>query len=124
MSRMLPGRRRLALVLFAMSCVAAAYVVANAARLELDPAIVSACEKFPVATTVHWDVSGLGLKSVQLEVNNVGSPRKLWQISGSRGTAKSGKWAHDGYTVSLVWRDFVLKKRTLATEPCLDEKRL
>jgi hypothetical protein len=111
-------------VLLAVSCVAAAaYAVASAARLELDPAIVSACEKFPVATTVHWDVSGLGLKSVRLEVNNVGSPRKLWQIRGSYGTAKSDKWAQDGYTVSLVWRDFVLKKRTLATEPCLEEKR-
>jgi hypothetical protein len=101
---------------------AGAYVAADTVQLELVPATVSACEKFPVATTVRWDASGLGLKSVRLEVNNVGSRRKVWQIRRSSGTAKTGKWAQDGYTVSLMWRNFVLKKRTLTTEPCPERK--
>jgi hypothetical protein len=121
---MTAGKRRLGpVILVACGVLAAAvYAAADAVQLELVPATVSACEKSPVATTVRWDASRLGLKSVRLEVNNVGSPRKVWQIRGSRGSAKTGKWAQDGYTVSLMWRNFVLKKRTLTTEPCLERK--
>jgi len=43
----------------------------------------------------------------------------LWVQGGKRGSAEAGKWAHDGYTVTLKALDGrVLARRTLASEPC------
>lgn len=98
--------------------VAAGCSPAGKAELELTPSTVSACH-LPVATTVRWDVSGLGLTQARLEVNNIGRPPKLWMIGGSSGTAEAGAWAQDGYTVTLLSANgVVLARRTLTTEVC------
>ncbi|WP_447730892.1 hypothetical protein [Pseudoxanthomonas suwonensis] len=102
-------------------------VAAGAAKLQLDPAPVKlsmqpervrTCET-PVATVVEWDASAIRVGSVKLEVNNLGRPPKLWVQAGRRGSAETGAWAHDGYTVTLKTPDGrVLARRTLTTEPC------
>ncbi|WP_162124152.1 hypothetical protein [Pseudoxanthomonas taiwanensis] len=88
-------------------------------RLELEPEQVRACET-PTVTRVRWDATALrGEGGVRLEVNNLGRPPKLWVQGGKRGSAEAGKWAHDGYTVTLKALDGrVLARRTLASEPC------
>jgi hypothetical protein len=121
-SRLSPRKRVLAALLGCAILVV--YVAWNSlVKLELSPEKVSECGKFPMAVTVRWDVSRLAIKSIRLEVNNLGGRRKLWQIAGSRGTEQTGKWVRDGYTVSLVWRGVVLKKATITTEPCVKGRR-
>lgn len=88
------------------------------ARLELEPAIVSACN-LPVAVRIRWDASTLGLKRARVEVNNLGRQPKVWIEGASRGDAITGPWANDGFTVTLRSMNGVdLGRRTLTTTPC------
>ena len=87
-------------------------------RLELEPAVVSACN-LPVAVGVRWDASALGLKRARVEVNNLGRQPKVWIDGASRGHALTGTWANDGFTVTLRSMNGVeLGRRTLMTTPC------
>ncbi|WP_462080716.1 hypothetical protein [Luteimonas sp. RIT-PG2_3] len=84
----------------------------------MTPSTVSACE-LPVAVDVHWDASRLGLKRVVLEVHNVATKPRLWLSGESRGSQKTGAWAHDGFTVTLkAMNGVVLGRKTLTTERC------
>ena len=113
------GMERSSLLLASMAaCVAVASCSREPVRFELEPHVVSSCHQ-PVATRVSWDVSSLGLKWVQIEVNNLGRRPKLWFVGGAKGSEQAGAWAHDGYTVTLKARNgVVLARRTLTTAPC------
>ena len=91
---------------------------ADDVELTMTPSRVSACE-MPVAVEVQWDASMLGLSRVVLEVNNVGTRPRVWLSGESRGSQKTGTWAHDGFTVTLkAMNGVVLGRRTLTTERC------
>ena len=111
--------RQCGIVLVLLSFVAVSACSRSAkVRFELQPSVVSACTQ-PVATTVDWDVSGLGLQFVLIEVNNLGRQPKLWISGGPKGSASAGAWAHDGYSVTLKAKNgVVIAKRTLTTLPC------
>lgn len=88
------------------------------AVLELKPSVARECDT-PVATSVYWDVSPLGLKKATLEISDVGAPSKFWHAGDERGTAEAPAWARDGYTVTLLSANgVVLARRTLTTIAC------
>lgn len=88
------------------------------ATFVLEPSVVSACD-VPVKTRVHWDVSALGLKYAQVDVNNFARVPKNWVSGEARGSHEAGAWAYDGYTVTLKsMNGVVLARRTLTTIPC------
>jgi len=97
---------------------AAAACSRDGVHLQLEPAVVRECE-LPVATRVSWDVTRMGLKHVDIEVANLGEAPKFWTDGEATGTATSGAWAQDGYTVMLKAKNGVeLARRTMTTVPC------
>ncbi|KAF1686611.1 hypothetical protein B1992_06780 [Pseudoxanthomonas broegbernensis] len=90
----------------------------NDVLLEIQPAQVSECD-LPVAVQVTWDASGRGLDLAQLEVHNPGRRPTLWIQNAAVGSAATGKWAMDGFTVTLRTREGrELARRSLTTTPC------
>ena len=88
------------------------------AQLRLEPAVARDCD-LPAATRVSWDVTGLGLNYVDIEVANLGEAPKFWIAGAAKGTETSGAWAQDGYTVTLKAKNgVVLARRTMTTTPC------
>jgi hypothetical protein len=88
------------------------------AHFVLEPSVVSSCQQ-PVTTQVRWDVSALGLKYVEIQVQDLGRRPKTWMYGDAKGEARASEWAFDGYTVVLKSKNgVVLAKRTLTTTPC------
>lgn len=108
---------RAALLLAALLPVAACSRT-DAVEFSMIPDKVSACE-MPVAVEIHWDASALGLSRASVEVNNIAAKPRVWVVGDSRGSQKTGAWAHDGFTATLKsMNGVVLARRTLTTERC------
>lgn len=88
--------------------------------LEISPPEFSACQGPDVVVGVSWDASSVVKHGgVSLFVYRPGQKRTLWIKGGPKGTAQTGKWASDGWTVVLVNdQGKLLATRTLQTTPC------
>ncbi len=112
-----PVRLQTALLLAALLPVAACSRT-DAVEFSMNPEKVSACE-MPVAVEIRWDATALGLKRAYVEVNNIAAKPRTWVAGESRGSEKTGVWAHDGFTATLKsMNGVVLARRTLTTERC------
>jgi len=93
------------------------------AQLSISPESMDLCSgkdvHSAVALDVSWDVRPLGLERARLEVNNFPEPAKLWALEGAVGSAKTGGWAHEGFTVTLRAMNGVeLARRTYVIKEC------
>lgn len=88
--------------------------------LQITPAVFSECEGTNIAVNVKWDATSVGNGgAVRLFVYKPGQVPTLWQLAAPKGEAHTGKWASDGWTVTLVGdHGKLLGVRTLQSTPC------
>ena len=87
--------------------------------LQITPAVFPECTGPDIVVHVQWDATSVTRHPVNLFVHKPGQAPTLWRQDAPKGKADTGKWASDGWTVSLQTKDGrLLATRTLQTTPC------
>lgn len=88
--------------------------------LEITPAVFSECQGTDIVVHVAWDATRFADgKEVKLFVYKPGQLPKLWMVTAPKGSADTGQWASDGWTVTLEnAKGRVIGMRTLQTTAC------
>lgn len=93
--------------------------------LEIAPTSFSECEGPNTVVRVTWNATSVVHNGhVRLFVYKPGGRPRLWIEAAPAGSAETGRWASDGWTVTLVGdEDRLLAMRTLQSEPCVATAR-
>lgn len=88
--------------------------------LEITPRVFSECSGPNIAVRVEWNATSVvGDDGVRLFVYKPGRQPTLWMQAASKGEGQTGRWASDGWTVTLVDNHGrLLATRTLQTTAC------
>lgn len=101
-----------------LGLAACRHTPAPGVSLTVVPDVLRRCEPGAVVT-VHWSRDDPGAGHVHLRVRNVGEKPKLWLQAEPTGTATTGPWVSEGFTIFLEDVDGTLLARTtLAAEDC------
>lgn len=114
--------RRLAatVMTLAVICVLAGCARFGDSALVITPTVFSECQGTDIVVHVAWDATRqVRQQNVKLFVYKPGQLPKLWMVAAPKGTADTGRWASDGWTVMLEdAQGRVLGMRTLQATPC------
>ena len=118
------GMRSILRILPTWACAVAALVLAGCAKfggsaLVFVPAKLPSCQGPLISVRVRWNVEADTSGPVRIYVSSPGESRKLWIVAATRGEQETGRWMHDGSTITLTnLKGRVLAVRTLETESC------
>jgi hypothetical protein len=105
-------------------CFAALLVLAGCAAfgslaLEFTPATLPSCKGPLIVVHVRWDFETKTRQPVRIYVSSPGERRKLWTIAAPKGEMDTGRWMHDGSTITVrSSKGRLLGIRTLEATPC------
>jgi hypothetical protein len=91
----------------------------SSSALEFTPAALPACEASLIAVHVRWDFHAVTREQVSLYISSPGGTSKLWVTAAPKGETNTGRWMHDGSTVTVRnSKGKLLGIRTLETTSC------
>lgn len=112
------------LVLLRLICALTLLVFAGCSAfggsdLEFTPAKLPSCKGPLIVVHVRWDFEAETRKPVRIYVSSPGGAPKLWNMSAPKGEANTGRWMHDGSTITVrSSKGRLLGIRTLEATPC------
>lgn len=118
------GMRFLFRAFLRYACVAIMLALAGCGRfgssaLVFAPATLPACKGPLISVHVRWNAEAETSGPVSIYVSSPEEPRKLWLIAAPKGERNTGRWMHDGSTLTLRnAKGRVLAVRTLETASC------
>ncbi len=109
-----------------LQCVCVAILLAlpgcgrfGSSALVFVPPKLPACEGPLTSVHVRWNVEAQTSSPISIYVSSPEEPRKLWLIAAPKGEKDTGRWMHDGSTLTLRnAKGRVLAVRTLETASC------
>lgn len=91
----------------------------GSSELEFDPAKLPACKGPLIVVHLRWNFQAETGKPVRIYVSSPGEVPKLWSVTGPKGDANTGRWMHDGSTITVRnSKGRLLGIRTLETTSC------
>lgn len=111
------SRRASALLFCLAALVLAGCSAFGSSELEFTPATLPACEGPLIVVHLRWNFEAETEKPVRIYISSPGEVPKLWSITGPKGEASTGRWMHDGSTITVrSSQGRLLGIRTLETE--------
>ena len=112
------SRRASALGLICLGALALAGCSAfGSSELEFNPAKLPTCKGPLIVVHLRWNFEAETKKPVRIYISSPGEVPKLWSITGPKGEANTGRWMHDGSTITVrSSKGRLLGIRTLETE--------
>lgn len=107
-----------------LACLLAVLALAGcsafgSSELEFTPAKLPTCKGPLIAVHVRWNFEAQTNERVRIYISSPGGPPKVWNVAAPKGEASTGRWMHDGSTITVrSSKGKLLGVRTLETAPC------